>query len=539
MSKKFKQVREPNLDPYLYEGGKLITNWVGWCLAYVRTAFDSAWAGPWALDSWQTKTSFKHADRDFPTGVKIPIWFRGYIRYSAEYKRNIEYGHAAILQKFADGTMKIWSTPLSAGVYAATWATIEQVENKYGVTYVGWSEDVGGTRVVEVDNAPAEVPLKDTQRVVTNTDGLNARSQPTTASTILKTFEKGDILNLDYAVKSQDPYGNGYEYWGHGAISGVWVWLGGTNDPTPGRLPVRDYFPPNPNPPAETPPTTVVEVFPAPSNDPAVKAVYNKKHPIGESYAPADLTDVGSGQWLRKEAADALALMKAAASKAGPNLIPQSGYRSFATQKQVYDGYVKKDGQAKADTYSARPGYSEHQTGLALDFAPIDDIFKSSAEYAWLVANAHKYGWVLRYPENATAVTGYMYEPWHWRYVGVAAAADMFSKNIATLEQHYNVTGGSYPEQEKPADPAPDKPAPVPAPPSEAATSATKFVTRIVTQLAAAKIIVDGVLAALEPYIHLTLDANLQGWLTVLLAVGIIFYGQFAYKLDAKFKWPF
>jgi D-alanyl-D-alanine carboxypeptidase len=122
-----------------------------------------------------------------------------------------------------------------------------------------------------------------------------------------------------------------------------------------------------------------------------------------------------------------------------------SGYRSYDYQVGLYNGYVKSQGQATADTQSARPGYSEHQTGLAVDIEPaskkceLDACFADTPEGKWLVANAYKYGFILRYTQDKTAVTGYAYEPWHFRYVGTPLATEMHNQNVATLEEFFNL----------------------------------------------------------------------------------------------------
>lgn len=160
------------------------------------------------------------------------------------------------------------------------------------------------------------------------------------------------------------------------------------------------------------------------------------------SYTPTDLEAIGS-QTMLSVPADAIRRMQ---TDSGPNIpiVPASGYRSYQAQNTNYNSYVAKDGQAMADTYSARPGYSEHQTGLAMDFSPIDQAFADTPQFVWLSQNAYKYGFVLRYPDSKTDITGYMYEPWHWRYVGVTAATDMHSRGITTLEEYFNVPGGDY-----------------------------------------------------------------------------------------------
>lgn len=151
---------------------------------------------------------------------------------------------------------------------------------------------------------------------------------------------------------------------------------------------------------------------------------------------------IGS-QYARAAAASAIVSMQ---QDSGPDvwIISASGYRSYATQTAVYNNYASQYGQASADTFSARPGYSEHQTGLAMDFSPIDIAFAGTAQFSWLQANAYKYGFVLRYPEGKSDITGYTYEPWHWRYVGSDVATDMHDRGITTLEEYYGVEGGGY-----------------------------------------------------------------------------------------------
>ncbi|MBC7459454.1 M15 family metallopeptidase, partial [Candidatus Saccharibacteria bacterium] len=121
----------------------------------------------------------------------------------------------------------------------------------------------------------------------------------------------------------------------------------------------------------------------------------------------------------------------------------------YSSQVSTYKYWVGVSGAAGADTYSARPGYSEHQTGLAFDVAdsagayPLDS-FKKTSQYQWLLANAANYGFIQRYYAGYTSITGYTAEEWHYRYVGVAVAKDMASKGIKTLEQYWGVSGGDY-----------------------------------------------------------------------------------------------
>ena len=120
-----------------------------------------------------------------------------------------------------------------------------------------------------------------------------------------------------------------------------------------------------------------------------------------------------------------------AAIKENIYIYAASGYRSYATQKYLYNNYVATDGFANAETYSARPGYSEHQTGLAMDIAnKYDFISKNDKEFTWLVKNSYKYGFILRYPENKDNLTGYMYEEWHYRYVGKDIAKKVYESDL-------------------------------------------------------------------------------------------------------------
>ena len=121
------------------------------------------------------------------------------------------------------------------------------------------------------------------------------------------------------------------------------------------------------------------------------------------------------------------------------NLYEVSGFRSYATQKRIYNNYVASDGKAEADTYSARPGHSEHQSGLALDVNSLKNAFAYTAEGKWLAANCHKYGFILRYPYGKSDKTGYIYEPWHIRYVGVERATKIYNSGLC-LEEYYGIS---------------------------------------------------------------------------------------------------
>lgn len=116
----------------------------------------------------------------------------------------------------------------------------------------------------------------------------------------------------------------------------------------------------------------------------------------------------------------------------------RSSYRSYYDQKYIYNNYVLEDGEENANKYSSKPGHSEHQTGLAIDIMTLDTKFikEDSKEYNWLINNCYKYGFILRYPKNKEHLTGYNFEPWHYRYVGIEVATYIYANNI-TFEEYY------------------------------------------------------------------------------------------------------
>lgn len=181
--------------------------------------------------------------------------------------------------------------------------------------------------------------------------------------------------------------------------------------------------------------------------------VVNKKRPLPGGYIPFDLIvpDVrlrlaASEEQMkfRKIAEPELIEMFRAAQADGVTLVFGSGYRSYGLQKKFYDGYVARDGQAAADRYSARPGTSEHQTGLSFDVTSstgkchLEVCFENMVEGQWVKVNAYKYGFIIRYQSSKEAVTGYQYEPWHLRYVGKELAAEL-NKTGQTLEEFFSL----------------------------------------------------------------------------------------------------
>ncbi len=137
---------------------------------------------------------------------------------------------------------------------------------------------------------------------------------------------------------------------------------------------------------------------------------------------------------VSEEALNAFNEMQEAAAEEGLDIYISSSYRSYADQERIYNRYVEEDGKEAADTYSARPGHSDHQTGLTFDLNSIDDSFGLTAESDWVKVNAHKYGFIIRYPEGKEDITGYQYEPWHIRYLGIEKATEVYESGLCLEE---------------------------------------------------------------------------------------------------------
>lgn len=168
--------------------------------------------------------------------------------------------------------------------------------------------------------------------------------------------------------------------------------------------------------------------------------IINKYNNLLENYTPTLVElapEYGKGQ-LQVNAASAFVKMADAAKLDNITLFSKSAYRSYNTQNSLYNNYVKKQGQTKSDTFSARAGHSEHQSGYAVDIntTKSEDNFQNTSEYSWLINNSYKYGFILRYPKNKTHITGYIYEPWHFRFVGIDAATKIYQEDI-TFEEYY------------------------------------------------------------------------------------------------------
>ncbi|MBJ7929231.1 D-alanyl-D-alanine carboxypeptidase [Bacillus toyonensis] len=184
----------------------------------------------------------------------------------------------------------------------------------------------------------------------------------------------------------------------------------------------------------------------------SVQVVVNKEYGLPENYQPKDLvvpnvpfsfSGTVEKSHLRKEAADALEKLFYLAKQEGIQLNAVSGFRSYEYQKNLYANNVKRKGQEHTDRFSAKPGHSEHQTGLTMDVSSksanneLELSFANTKEGKWLKENAHRTGFIIRYPKGKEGITGYAYEPWHIRYVG--DIAENIYKEKLTLEEYMNL----------------------------------------------------------------------------------------------------
>lgn len=168
--------------------------------------------------------------------------------------------------------------------------------------------------------------------------------------------------------------------------------------------------------------------------------IVNKTYSLPNNFVPNNLEAINGYIRVVNYVKDAFNELKSDASVIGLNIYASSGYRSYSDQNYIYNNYVKTDGQENADMYSARAGYSEHQTGLAIDVNTIDMSFDNTSESNWLRDNCYKYGFIIRYPKGKDSITGYMYEPWHIRYVGKKQAKKLYNNGEwITLEEYYGI----------------------------------------------------------------------------------------------------
>ncbi len=174
----------------------------------------------------------------------------------------------------------------------------------------------------------------------------------------------------------------------------------------------------------------------------------NKEKPVSRDYKPDDLAPVKyfasnrseAGRYMREEAAEKFHKLVEAAAMEGHEIVMTTAYRSYGFQQVLWDNYVANEGEAAASRFSARPGQSEHQSGLAVDVSSpsveydLTDRFGDTEEGMWLAERAHNYGFIIRFPKGKEDITGYMYEPWHIRYVGEIIAREIYEKDL-TLEE--------------------------------------------------------------------------------------------------------
>ena len=172
--------------------------------------------------------------------------------------------------------------------------------------------------------------------------------------------------------------------------------------------------------------------------------IVNKNNKLESDYIPPDLEEIDLrfaclNKFLRKEAKINFERMAKDAKDKGYNIVAVSAYRSYNYQEKLYNNYVVDKGFYYADIASARPGHSEHQTGLAVDVADLSldyDNFDKTKEFKWMINNSYKYGFILRYPKAKFHITGFKYEPWHYRYVGIKLASYLYKNNLLLEEKN-------------------------------------------------------------------------------------------------------
>ncbi|GAA0490569.1 LD-carboxypeptidase LdcB [Salinibacillus aidingensis] len=193
------------------------------------------------------------------------------------------------------------------------------------------------------------------------------------------------------------------------------------------------------------------------SDPTAIDLVVNKQRKLPDGFVPPDLVEpdvrFSFDEWrekrqMRQVAAGPLEKLFKGAKQAGINLFAVSGYRSYQRQETIYNYNVETKGLEHANKYSAKPGHSEHQTGLTMDVSSpavsydLVEGFRDTAAGEWLAKHAHEYGFIIRYPKGKADITGYSYEPWHIRYVGKELAKDIYEQQV-TLEEFFGLQPGA------------------------------------------------------------------------------------------------
>ena len=179
-------------------------------------------------------------------------------------------------------------------------------------------------------------------------------------------------------------------------------------------------------------------------NPDSLMVLVNKLNRLQSNYVPHDLEQISlnyatNNKFLRKEAKENFEKLSSDAKKIGYSIIAVSAYRDYDYQENLFNNYVKEKGENYALKCSAKAGYSEHQTGLSVDVMGSNndyDQFEKSKEFDWMKNNSYKYGFILRYPKGKEYITGFKYEPWHYRYVGKDTASIIYTEGI-TLEEYY------------------------------------------------------------------------------------------------------
>ena len=185
-----------------------------------------------------------------------------------------------------------------------------------------------------------------------------------------------------------------------------------------------------------------IEVIKKPAD---LSALLNKNFILSAGYVPKDLVTLPGGGLVRSEAAAAFLEMKEAAGHDDIPLFVRSSYRTYNDQVASYNLVMESFGRDGAEASVARPGHSEHQLGLALDLAPAPGLsgpltamhFDETKQYTWLLEHGHEFGFILRYPSEYASIHNYVFEPFHWRYVGVRIATEMFNEGISVFEEYY------------------------------------------------------------------------------------------------------
>ena len=207
---------------------------------------------------------------------------------------------------------------------------------------------------------------------------------------------------------------------------------------------------PKPEPTPEPEPAKPEILYYYENSQPAIMrkdklTLVNKEYRLSEQYVPSNLVAVptsiatNANQKIDAEFLEQFLILRQDAAQENLTINLHSCYRSYDTQMSIYKRYLKNDPQSKVDTYSARPGHSEHQLGLACDLAATFKTlgkFTGTKEAKWMEDNGHKYGFILRYPKGKTEITGYMYESWHFRYLGVETATQVYNSGL-TYDEWY------------------------------------------------------------------------------------------------------